>query len=116
MRQYFQRRERWTEVKEEKGQSSVLLHLLVLVLDRSVLKINGDVSDSTVDQVDLVGDGAAFVGCSSGLGLAIGVGSGGNRGSRSGASSFLSLEALDFLAGLGNVLGAVLVKSSYYYC
>lgn len=77
---------------------------LGLVLESSAFEVGGDVGDGVLDELDLVGDGAAVGDRGGGFGLAVAVAVGGCGGGGGGGSGVFGVETLDFLLGLGDVL------------
>lgn len=51
----------------------------MLILERGAFEVGDDVGDSTLDEIDFVGNGTALSNGGSGLGLAVAVGVGCSR-------------------------------------
>lgn len=75
----------------------------LFIIDGSTLEISSDLSDGTLDQVDFFGNDALLFS----LGVSIG-GRGGWRG-------VLSIQTLDFLLGLGDILRETKLAPTFHF-
>lgn len=92
------------KIEEREANGPTQIGRLLLVLERGAFEVCDHIGDSALDELDFVGDGTTFGNGCSGLGLAMAVYVGCSSGSSRSASGLFSLQAIEILLGLGDVL------------